>query len=341
MSRAKTGTGGMLVGLLVLIASPELADAQYATTPDGQYAGRVQASPIQKKAGEVESFVAVEPHVGYLQGHTRYRIHFPVYEGESSRLLSELEFPMDSAIAGIGVSLGRKDIWNLGFSITTNVTEDTGKMKDSDWFDENPATKSLYSESDTKMDILLIDVGGTFNVLQRDKTSLDVMIGYRYQNMDFENRNLNQVCLTEVGCAVGGSGSVSGKVLAYKMTYQIPYGGLAVVLRPSTRVAVRLAGALGRAYGKDEDDHILRGKKSSAEADGPFYLLKGEGQFAISNKMFLDAGLEYLKIDAEGKQNQVCYTATPGCPFGEGTAGIDYKAQSEQTTVKVGLRYVW
>ena len=45
-------------------------------------------------------------------------------------------------------------------------------MKDSDWMDVNPATKSVYSESDTKMDAILVDVVGKFNVLRRRQQPL-------------------------------------------------------------------------------------------------------------------------------------------------------------------------
>lgn len=330
----------LFVGVVVFSGSPEGAFAQYATGPDGQYAGRAQASAVQKRADEPD-FFSLEQRVGYLFGHTLYQIRYPLYVGESSRLLSELKFPMDASLAGVSASFGRIDVWDLGVAIATNISKDTGKMKDSDWMDVNPATKSVYSESDTKMDAILVDVVGKFNVLRRETTTLGVMVGYRDDDLKFEARNVNQVCLTETGCSELGSAFVPGKVLTYKMTYKIPYGGLALILRPSPRASVNLTGALGRAYAKDEDNHVLRGKRASAESEGPYYSLKAEGRFTLTPQLLLTVGAEYLVIDAEGKQNQVCYTPTPRCPFGEGTTGIDYKAKSEQTTATVGLRYVW
>ncbi len=118
----------LLVGVVFFFGSAREALAQYATGPDGQYAGGVKAATLPKKADESETFFAIEPYLGSLSGHTTYQ----VYIG-NAQAHSELEFPMDSWIAGIGVSTGRKDAWDIALAVATNVARDTGKMKDSDW----------------------------------------------------------------------------------------------------------------------------------------------------------------------------------------------------------------
>lgn len=326
----------LLVGVVFFFGSAREALAQYATGPDGQYAGGVQASAVQKKVqDESGPFFSLEPQVVMLAGYTRYQIYW------GGRKLSELEFPMDSALVGIGASIGKKGSWEVGAHIGTNFTEDTGKMKDSDWLDNDPSTKSVYSESDISMNAFFMDLSGKFVFFSRRATALAANVGYKYQKLDFDVSNTNQWCLTAAGCTELGSGYSPGKTLTYEMTWQIPYAGLSIDAYMGPRFSLVFLGAAGWAYGRDEDDHVLRGKRSSAASDGPYYALRGEGRFTLTQQLFLDVGAEYLKIDAKGKQNQVCYAAMPGCPQLTGYTGIDYKAKSEQTTVRVGLKYVW
>lgn len=65
-----------------------------------------------------------------------------------------------------------------------------------------------YSESDTDMDALLLDINGRLTIST---------LGYRYQNLSFELSNLKQ------SSPVFGDAVVSGKVATYVITYKIPY----------------------------------------------------------------------------------------------------------------------
>ena len=80
-----------------------------------------------EEGGRAGGFFSLEQRVGYLFGHTLYQIRYPLYVGESSRLLSELKFPMDASLAGVSASFGRIDVWDLGVAIATNISKDTGR----------------------------------------------------------------------------------------------------------------------------------------------------------------------------------------------------------------------
>lgn len=285
-------------------------------------------------------------NIGYLSGNTLYHITIPINEVVSGLLVtygeSELEFPLDSAIGGVAASLGKKGIWSLDLSVSKNLTKDTGKTKDSDWLTvvdirtgETERGLIIYSESDTDMDAFQLDISGKYYFLKRERTSLGIIAGYRYQNFSFDISDLEQID------AWGGYNFVPGKVATYEITYNIPYGGVAFDLRPSNRFSLNFSGAIGWASAEDEDNHILRSKRSTSKSDGPFYLLKAQGNLSLSHRLFLQMALEYLRIDTDGTQDQIRYANTSEGPAGTIGTDIDYSAESDQLYLWAGIRFIF
>lgn len=293
--------------------------------------------------------------VGYLSGYTLfYIIYIPAgpedYPFTSAE--SELEYPLDSVIAGLNASLGMRNIWLLDLSLSKNLTRDTGKTKDSDfltvgygyvWKTGNKREKLIYSESDTDMDVSLLDLNGRYYFLRRMAVSLGLIGGYRYQYLSFDISNVNQwsPLYHSLGLSDPYEAYVPGKVSTYKITYRIPYAGLTLDLRPSTMFSLNLRGALGQASAKDEGDWILRKKQLNAEAEGPFYLFGAKGNLSLSRRLSLQMAIEYLKIDTDGTQDQTWYETTEEAVAGAIITGIDYKAESEQLYLWGGVRYIF
>lgn len=303
--------------------------------------------------------------VGYLSGYSLYHITFDApyliknndgtysgyytINGQLGKGESELEFPLDSYVGKVNASLGEKNVWSIDLSLAKNLTKNTGKMKDSDWepvyvwsSGQKIQEKTIYSESDTDMNALFFDLVGKYYFLSEVSASdaigsLGVIGGYRYQNLAFDVSNVNQWSPIGIYSPV----YVSGKVLTYEITYNIPYAGVVLDWRSSGKFSLNLLGAYGKAYSKDEDDHILRSKKSTAKADGPFYSLKAQGAISLSQKLSLLLALEYLKIDVKGKQKQVWYATTSEATAGTTITDIDYSAKSEQTYIWTGIRYTF
>lgn len=301
--------------------------------------------------------------VGYLSGYTLYHITFDApyliknndgsysgyytINGRLGKGESELEFPLDSYVGGVNASLGKKSVWSIDLSLAKNLTKNTGKMKDSDWepvyvlsSGQKIQEKTVYSESDTDMDALFFDVIGKYYFLREENGSdaigsVGVIGGYRYQNLSFDISNVNQ--WSPIG--IYSSVYVGGKVLTYEITYHIPYAGVVLNWNSPGKFSLDLLGAYGRAYSKDEDDHILRSKRSTAKADGPFYSVKAQGAVSLSRKLSLLLALEYLNIEVKGKQKQVWYATTSEATAGTTITGIDYSAKSEQAYAWTGLQY--
>jgi len=282
--------------------------------------------------------------IGNLSGYTLYNIKIPgKFPGDYpfTEAESELEFPLDSWIGGLNASVGKKGLWSIDLSLAKNLTGDTGKTKDSDWLTVgygykwktgNTREKFIYSESDTKMDAFLLDLNGRYG-----SKGAFLIGGYRYQNFSFDLSNGNQS--SPIGLLPPSY--VSGKVATYEITYKIPYGGIGFDIRPSSKFSINLLGVYGWANAEDKDDHILRSKRSTAEADGSFYSIKAQGDLSLSKNLSLLAAIEYLKIDANGTQDQVRYAATDEGPAGTIATGIDYKAESEQLYFWAGVKYVF
>jgi outer membrane protease len=324
----------LISAVIVIFLSPI-----YAATGSAQ-------GPVSMGIEEEKVSFDLGADVGSLSGYTRYNIKFPINETSNGLLVlegeSELEFPIDSYIGGLTASLGKRGHWSLGLSIFKNMTEDTGKTTDIDLLTVQDQKTGeiergwiIYSESDTDMDAFLMDLTGKFYIIKRAKTSLGLVAGYRYQSFSFEVSNVAQED------AWGGYIFVPGKAATYDITYSVPCGGIAFDIRPSGRFSMNLSAAYGWAFAEDEDDHILRSKRSTSKADGPFYSLKAEGRLSLSSRLYLLTAFEYLKIDTDGTQNQTWYATTSEAPAGTTYSGIDYRAVSEQLYLWVGMRYTF
>jgi len=288
----------------------------------------------------------LEADIGYLSGYTLYHITIPINESVDGYFVingeSELEFPIDSAIGRIIASLGKKDLWSIDLSLSRNITGETGKTKDTDLLTVRDEGRGeikrgwiFYSESDTEMNALLVDLNGRYYFLKRGLISLGGILGYRYQRLSFDISNVDQLD------ALGDRIFIPGKALTYEITYDIPYGGLALEIMPSRRFSLHLLGTYGRASADDEDDHILRSKRATADADGPFYSFHARGEISLTQRLSLIAFLEYLKIDTDGTQTQTWYATTEEAPAGTTITGINYSAETEQLYLLAGIRYLF
>ncbi|MEK6691927.1 MAG: omptin family outer membrane protease [Nitrospirota bacterium] len=302
--------------------------------------------PAPKAQAEEQVSFRLGVDFGSLTGSTLYNIKFPINETSNGITLlegeSELEFPLDSAIGGITASLGKKGHWSIDLSLSKNITEDTGKTTDIDILTAREDATGriergwiIYSESDTDMDAFLFDLTGKFYIIKRTRISLGLAAGYRYQSFSFDISNVSQEDAWDHYVYV------PGKAATYDITYSIPYAGLALDLRPSSRFSMNFSFAYGWAFAEDEDDHILRSKKSTAKSDGPYYSIKADGNVSLSRRLSILLGLEYLRIETEGTQDQIRYANTSEGPAGTIGTGIDYNAISDQLYIWLGMRYTF
>lgn len=289
-------------------------------------------------------YFSLGAEAGMLSGSNLYHITVPVNEMSGGVLIesveSELEFPLNSAVGGLNMSLGKKEKWSVDASFRINLTRNTGKTLDSDWFTANGVRDLfVYSESDTDMKhAYLLDARASYFIVSEGNIRIGPVAGYKYQDFAFDVENLFQTDLS-----TGYVMAIPGTVATYDVTYGMPYAGIALDLRPDDfdSFALKLTGIFGWAFTEDKDDHILRSKMSVSEADGPFYEIDAVGDFTLSERLAFYLSLEYLKLKAQGTQTQTFYATTTEAVAGTTFSGIDYYAESTQLSALAGLRWTW
>jgi len=251
--------------------------------------------------------------LGKLGGHTTYQrggfFYGPWGTGTDPFPLSRLEFPLDVYMASLEVSVGFAEKLKLSASVKKNITDDAGKMEDSDWGiyfisgfpGTSPGSLDIYSESDASLDALIVDVSARYRFYR----GFFVGLGYLHQNFDYEISNLHQwwpssysyfgVDLPHI--------QVDGPVITYEVTYSIPYIELAFLGKATDRFTVETSlGFSPFVNAEDEDNHLLRSKVSKADYDpGSAILLSVEGRYKFATNWFLALQFDYTKIEADGE----------------------------------------
>lgn len=280
--------------------------------------------------------------LGMLSGDTTYQIGGTVnYPGGVDKIhfpLSELEFPLDVYMLSVGGSLEFAEKWKVSANVKKNITSDAGTMKDSDWgvFFDDPDSLDIYSESDADLEALITDINLRYRFYKKSNWSFIAGLGYLRQNFDYEISNLDQwyPSLNNYYSYDIGHDYVSGKVLEYEVTYNIPYIEIGTQFKIKDKFCVEASlGYSPLVNVTDEDNHLLRSKVSEGDCDGDAILLSLEGRYDFLTHWFLTLQLDYMTIDTDGKQKQYTY--------GEWTATIDQEIESEQIFAALAVGYAF
>ncbi|MDY0211367.1 MAG: omptin family outer membrane protease, partial [Desulfuromonadaceae bacterium] len=261
---------------------------------------------------------------GYLTGETEYQIGGRIDYADGSVAsahfpLSELSFPLDSYVIKGQVDIDFAKKWALMFNAETNITEDSGKMEDSDWGvwgGSEVNSLDIYSESDTEMNMLGLEGKLTYkfyqgnyagNALNPDSGNPDIRfsytigLGYKYQKFDFDIYDVHQWYPSAPYLA---HDYVGGRVLTYEAEYHIPYLELGMHMS----VAKTFEFDLSVAYApyidfKDEDQHLLRNMESFSDHHWGGDALMGNLNmlYKFSSHWSLKAEFEALKISSDGR----------------------------------------
>lgn len=295
--------------------------------------------------GDGEFYTDLGLRTGYLRGNTTYHISY--YTGASG-IESELEFPLQTFLLGFEGRVGYKnslgkDVFGLNVKWLTNIDDGSGKMKDSDWLTDDldiievgssHPGKDIYSESDMELDAKILDLNAAYKFWLSDKFNIGPMIGYKYQRFEYDVSNVNQVGYGPY--APFYTATVSGKVLDYKVSYNIPYFGLSseLLFKDKFHANIKLAYS-PFVSAKDTDDHILRYKLSKGDTKGHAAAASLNAIWEFLPMWFLNMGGEYMNIHTTGTQHQYFYAG----PYMGYSADVNDKITSEQWLVKLGVIY--
>lgn len=270
---------------------------------------------------------------GYLKGDTTYHISFP---GGAS----ELEFPLKTYLLGPEVCWGymnsqKQDKFRVKIRWLTNIGDGSGKMKDSDWLDDDGQPGlDIYSESDIKLRANIFDVNLLYNFWPIKNISVGPVFGYKYQQFRYHVSNTNQVGYGIY--APDYTAFVRGRTLEYKINYHIPYFGLSSDILFGKKFQANMTGGYTPwATAKDRDDHILRYKLSKGDTDGYTFFANLNAILNFLPHWFLIISGEYMKIHTTGTQHQSFYAG----PDAGWTSDVDDKITSKQRFLSATMIY--
>lgn len=295
---------------------------------------------------------------GKMSGHTTYQIGGDLDTPEGSTELhfplSELEFPLDVYTAFSAFEADIYESFALSMNFEKNITKDAGIMKDSDWgvpF-EYPYQGSgdyywygedhldIYSESESELDALIIDINLMYRVLKMrmrgGNWNLRFLagLGYLYQRFNFECELLRQWDLRpdipdDQNANFEGDGRIG---IIYDVRQKIPY------IKAAAEIVYLEDYVFNIDFGysplvrvDDEDQHVLRDMVSRADCEGSAVLFSIGGRVYFRGPFFLSFKFDYVSTDTEGREKQY--------DEGEYSGTIDQKNFSKRENYEISAGY--
>ena len=273
-----------------------------------------------------------------------------------ARIKSQLEFPLDIAMAGLTARLdpgSDSDFWWFEAGIYTNLNDPGGIMTDGDWQGISgilPFTKYSYTESEAQGSAFRFDIEGGIRVYKPGKMNVYAVVGFRYQKIKqdiigfdgwfipFDDATLtfDDQVFTQSGIGIVGK---------YEVTYKQPQIGLLSSMNLTPNLRASLKTVYTPVWFDDFDDHLLRFKTSIADGTGDGFIgsLRAHYEFAEVGgpaRPFLDFNLDYVSISSSGSQTQTWYGDDPASDYddtGVSVDGIPHEVNSTQYNVGVRL----
>lgn len=279
--------------------------------------------------------------VELLGGHTTYTISESFGGGDS--FTSELEFPLQGVMAGLRGRLRAprgedRSRWVLDLGVLHTLTEQTGTVKDSDWI-EGPSEalpppdgagashpgKDIFSTSKGFLRALTLDLRASWEHEVTPALRLAPLAGFMYQSFSYVVVDVNQIGYGPY--ASDFTGSAGGRVATYDVGYRAFYLGVRGELTSGPLTAVLDGWYSPFAAASDDDDHILRQKRSETQADGYAFQGRGELRVALSRRDAISIQGAVAKFRVTGTETQTFYDGS-GVSF----SGIDAKLVSLRWT---------
>ncbi len=278
-----------------------------------------------------------------LSGHTTYELRAlspdPRDPDQLVPIRSELEFPLDATLLGLTArwTPGRAGTsrWSLAAEFAAAVDDPSDPMTDGDWIDERQIG---YSESPARLDLLQGALELAYAPRPGPQPALQLLLRLDYQHVEqslvgyegWRRSLFSDEVLPFAGTAA---------VVDYRVDWLSPRLGGRVARDLGAHARASLEGMAGMSLAWDEDDHLLRGRRSEGDGVG----FAASGHLAIDLQpgfapwrwltVGLVGGLSYLH--AEGDVTQTWYR-DEDLPAGTVIADIPYTLESLQ--YEVGLR---
>jgi hypothetical protein len=290
--------------------------------------------------------------LGYTGGDVTYQIGGHVVDNTGTYdiyfPISELRWPITVPVATIGADLSLTDNLLIYGTFLTNLQRFSGKMKDLDW-EYQYWSVSTYSESNSNINQFNTDIGIEYWINDKNRPNANSTVidfqhptygigaGLMFQDYKWEASDAEQwnPLFEQYGYYFPHI-ILPGPVGTYKAAIQFYYAELIARVKNDILLFEASFGYSPLAIVDDEDDHLLRGKRSKGHTTGYGFKMNLNGRYDISRTFFLTASGYYLYIQTQGTSNNLVYAQLdPYLTVGEQWA-IDEKVVSGQWKVSLG-----
>ncbi len=304
----------------------------------------------------------IAPELGVMGGTTEYELDIQLNVADSAtgtpvkwRLTSLLEYPLDITFAGISGEIRPYDnptAWSLQLKYLTNINDPGGKMIDTDWEEYSidfPYTKWSETNSDTKIDMTVLDAEFRFLVAQKKNYDISVFAGGKYQKVYYDIVGLDgwQRPKDDVTNTYGDPFNFSVYQNEIVGTYEIKVKQFKVGFLSDFYLSDNFTSQIKLGFTPlsfdNIDDHVLRFKLSTASGNGTGYLAGFNMRYKFA-KSFIQISTSYNKYSANGAQMQSWYGNDPSSPdddTGKSIEGIPHTIRSTQysLSIQVGFEF--
>lgn len=277
----------------------------------------------------------------FFNSHTTYEFGDPDHPATAP--LSRLEWPLDSWWMGgeLRASFPR---FSVGMEMLTNTSRTAdGVMHDSDWTDDNPRVKTIYSQTRCRLSpsyYLTIDADLKVSDWLGLPSWIDLrpLAGYRWQNFNF---------IAHDGVQWEPPGDplpypIEGPAIDFEQTYRQYFAGARASVDLGKRLFFRKLTALmqadfGYVEGYNKDKHLLRGERYTFEdthghAWHASIGLKGE----LYSRLTFAVEADFLQVSTTGTHRWVDYGYDMDMSW---TTGVN--VWSRQNSVAMTLAYAF
>jgi outer membrane protease len=294
----------------------------------------------KKEIFNIKEVVSIAIGAERMSGHTTYQIGYPFTLPNGSQQngyfpFSKLEWPLDTWLARLDARFNISDSWRLNGVLKKNFTNPGDTMKDSDWLTPaNPGQLDVYSESNiSKFNAWIFDIDAEWVFVKRQYWSLYAGLGWQYQKFYYEGQLIHQYSPSGLpGFDAFGDGSVG---ITYEITYNMPYMKIGADFHIKEKFTLDGSFAWSPIVkAKDEDHHILAGKKCTGDMNGNAYMFNVSAKYIFTPSWFMKGGFQYTKISVEGDQYQIT-------DFGVPIGTVKDEADSTQTSFYLTVGYTF
>ncbi len=295
------------------------------------------------------------PSAFYVFGKTEYDFHLTVPVVDTSGALvdytvrSLLEFPLDALMAGASFGVvspeGANRPWSAKIGVYTNLSDPGKLMKDSDWetLENNfPTTLFSYTESDVKMDMILVNAEITKELFSNDNAGISLLIGYRYQKIEQNIIGYNGWYLDSNDMKQTLSGTEPA--LDYMVTYKGLQVGALTNVEFGQNLQITIKTAASFTYVNDKDDHLLRKFYTTSNGLGIGFVSQLGARwynnlYFMKHQTFIDfvGGYDYYEANLSKTWVQYADGGPLNPPVGNTLGGLPHYIKSRQFSF--GLRF--